>query len=277
MSKNKKQHREKSTIDIVIPVYSNFELTEKCITSIPDAMGDIKYKIYIVDDFSPDLEEKGKKFYQHLRINLPNLGGILQHNKNSGFPKSCNDGANLGSSELIMILSTDVLLTPNSMKIMVDHILGSPEVGIVFPKLLFFPNSNDPNRPSGKIQACGTVFDITLKPYHIYCGWDVDHPLANRVRDYNAMTGATFIIRRNIWFKLKGFDEHYGLGTYEDVDLALRTRMLDYKIRYLPQATAFHGVGLSASATKNPFPLNENYQYFKLKFGNKVPYDDFMY
>jgi len=270
--------KEKTQVDIVIPVFSMFEMLEKCLISIPAAMQDVKYKIYLVDDFSPDLQEKGKVFYQHLRQNLPNLGGILQHSKNEGFPKSVNDGSNLGSSETIMILSTDVLLTEGAGKILVEHLIGSNELGITFPKLLFFANSTDSSRPANKVQSCGTVFDVNLNPYHRYLGWDANHPFVNRVVDLNAMTGACFVIRRKLWYQLKGFDIAYGLGTHEDVDLSLRVRMTGAKIRYLPQSVGFHGVGLSSLSTKNPFPLDRNYQYFMAKFTkNGVPYDDWIF
>lgn len=268
--------KPKSTLDIVIPVYSNFEMLEQALKVIPNAAQDITYKLYLVDDNSPDLETKGKGFYKHIRENLPNLAGILQHNKNGGFGKSCNDGANLGSSDYIMILSTDVILGENSIKIMTDHIMGSPEIGIVFPKLMFFPNSKRADRPAGRIQHAGIVFDITKTPVHIYSAWDADHPFVNRVKDYNAMTGATFIIRRKIWYQLKGFDENFGTGTYEDVDLGIRTRMLGHKIRYLPQAWGYHGVGVSSEITGNPFPMDRNKNYFIAKHNHIIPYDEWM-
>lgn len=270
--------KDKAVCDIVVPVFSNYELLEKCLQAIPGAMQDVKYKIYLVDDFSPDLAEKGKAFLQHLRQNLPNLGGILQHSKNEGYPKACNDGANLGSSETIMILTTDCLLSEGSGKILVEHLIGSPELGIVFPKLLFFANSTDPSRPAGRVQSCGTVYDVNLRPYHRYVGWSDGHPFTNRVVDLNSCTGAAFVIRRKIWYTLRGFDINYGTGTHEDTDLCLRVRGLGFKIRFLPQARGHHGVGLSAMKTGNAFPLERNYNYFVSKFGKSgVPYDDWIF
>jgi len=271
-----KVERETVQCDIVIPIYSNYELAEKCIQAIPGAFPDVNYKIYLVDDKSPEYEEKGKEFLKHLRLNLPNMGGIVERRVNGGFGKACNDGAAMGRGKTVCILSTDVLLQEGAGKIQVEHLLGSPELGIVFPKLLFFPNSTNSSKPAGKVQGAGTVFDITLTPYHMFLGWDADHPRVNRVVDYNACTGATFIIRKDLWFNLKGFDINYGSGTFEDVDICIRTRMAGYKIRYLPMAVGYHGVGLSFEKTNTPAPLNKNFNYFKAKFGENIPYDDWM-
>jgi len=283
--KNKKQNnfinkpvvnKIRPVLDIVIPVYGNYEMLEQCLLAIPKAAKDVEYRIYLVDDKSPDYEEKGKGFYNYLRLNLPKLGGILINNKNGGYAYACNRGANLGSSRQLMILTTDVILMEDSIKIMSDHLDGSPEVSIVFPKLLFFPNSNDINRPANKIQHCGIAFDINKRPIHLFIGWDSDHPFVNRVKDYNAMTGAVFIIRRELFRRLNGFDESYGKGTFEDVDLAIRVRMTGGLIRYLPMAVGYHGVGMSVEKAKEEFPVNRNFDLFKSKFGDIIPFDEWM-
>jgi GT2 family glycosyltransferase len=142
--------------------------------------------------------------------------------------------------------------------------------------LLFFPNQNDPDRPAGKVQSAGLFFDATGEPYHPFSGWDENEPLVNVVRDVNATTGATFLIRRNVWQQLKGFSLDYGRGTWEDVDISFRTRLLGLKIRVLPQAVGFHYTNLSVLGDKQGFPLNHNRDIFKAKFAQIIPYDSWI-
>lgn len=274
--KNRIIKKQKPVLDIIYPVYSNYETLDKSLQMLDKACGDLDYRIYLVDDFSPDYQTKGKEFYHYLRNNLNKLGGILIKDKNSGFADTCNKGFNLGSADQVMFISTDVLPLEDSVRIMTEHLIGSPELGITFPKLLFFPNSNDPNRPGNKVQAAGIVFDIRQEPYHIFSGWDADHPLVNRVKDMNACTGACFVIRRDIFRKVGGFDINCGRGTYEDVILSLLVRRLGYKIRYLPQAVMYHYVGMTSLLTNSPFPLKQNKEYMKLRYGNIIPYDDWL-
>lgn len=283
MSRNKKSKKvdfstsidPKTNLDIVIPVYGSFDQLSKTLSAIEASDYERPYKIILVDDESPDYAENGTKFYSQLKNNPKYI--IRRNNRNQGFPKTVNFGVKEGKSPLIMILNSDVILEPNAIKIMADHLESSPEVGMVGPKLLFFPDSNDPTRPRGTIQHAGIVFDMKQRPYHRYMGWNPNHPFVNQVKDVNAMTGACLVVKRNIWNTIGGFDEIYGRGTYEDIDLSFRIRFNNYLVRYLPQAVGYHYTGMSAEKHQTPFPLNENYIKFRQKFGNAIPYDEFQF
>jgi len=233
----------------------------------------IPYKIYLTDDFSPTLETEGKAFYREAGIKYRQIASIGYHKSNQGFAKSCNDAGNLGSSKYILIHSTDVILMEDAVRIMYDHIENNPDIAIIAPKLLFFPNQNDPNRPAGMVQSVGLFFDANGEPYHSFSGWDDRHPLVNVVRDVNATTGAVFLIRRNVWQQIRGFALDYGRGTYEDVDISFRVRLLGHKIRILPQAVGYHYTNLSVLGDRQGFPLNHNHDIFKAKFQQIIPYD----
>ena len=77
-----------------------------------------------------------------------------------------------------------------------------------------------------------------------------------------SVTGATFAIRREAFEKAKGFDSIYGLGTFEDVDMALKIRSLGYKIWVDTNAVAYHYVGATSEVRKEPFPLEQNRAIF---------------
>jgi GT2 family glycosyltransferase len=142
--------------------------------------------------------------------------------------------------------------------------------------MLFPLESTDPKRPAGKIQHVGIVYNILQQPYHLYSGWDGNHPATQQVRDVNAVTGACFLIRRNLWQNLKGFSLDYGKGTFEDLDLCTRTRMSGFSIRVLPQAVVYHQANLSVIAAGEGYPMERNAQIFKAKFGEVIPYDDWL-
>lgn len=66
--------------------------------------------------------------------------------------------------------------------------------------------------------------------------------------------GAAILIKKNLFQKLKGFDEKYFLY-YEDIDLCKRIRKLGKKIVYYPNAKITHVVGGSKS-NQNRYNLN---------------------
>lgn len=262
-------------VDVVIPVFSNFEVVEKAIEALNANTKNVKFQIFLVDDCSPDYHPNGSGFYERAKL-MPNVTRIVRHTANLGFPQTVNDGAKLGNSKYILILNSDVILQSEALEILFIQLEANADIGITAPKLLFFPNSADPARPAGRVQHAGVVFDIQSRPYHIYNGWNSEHPMVNVVRDMNCATGACLLIRRKLFEELGGFDPVYERGTWEDIELCLRVRMLNYKIRYLPQAVGYHFTGLSAEKSGG-FPLNRNASIFKARWGDNIPYDEWIF
>jgi len=274
--KNKREKRIETQVDVCYPVYGKYDALDVSMASLENAFADITYKVYIVDDASKDLNTIGNEYYKNLRQTPGKIAGILQHKTNTGFGRSVNDAANLGSSKYILVISTDVVLEPEAVKIMVDHLDANPQIGIIAPKLLFPLNSTDPNRPAGKVQHAGMAFDVNRNPEHLFLSWPSDHLYVNQVRDVNAITGAVFLIRRNLFQALKGFSTDYGKGGFEDVDLCIRARMAGAIIRFLPQAVGYHYVGLSFLSANEGYP-ERNKAIFLAKFDSIIPYDNWSF
>lgn len=266
---------DKRDIDVVIPVYSNFEVVEQTIKHLNANSPGIKFGIYLVDDCSPDFNPKGRDFYERAK-DFPNVIKVIRHMKNMGFPATVNDGVKEGNSKYILILNSDVYLMAGALEVLKIQLDANSDIAITAPVLSFFPDSPDPARPAGKVQHAGIVFDINGQPYHIFNGWSREHPFINVVRDVNAVTGACMLVRRSLFEEVGGFDPLYEKGTFEDVDLCLRFRMLGYKIRVLPQANGYHATGISAMKA-NGFPLARNSNLFRARFGDSIPYDDFIF
>jgi GT2 family glycosyltransferase len=262
-------------LDVSYPVYGEFDSLQQSINFLNDAIGNIEYKMYFCDDASPDFDPIGKEFYKTIKLN-PRFGNVTYHKQNTGFARSSNDAISLGSSNYIMFMSTDIVMEPGSIKLMLEHMESNPQIGMIAPKLLFYPNSTDPNRPAGRVQSVGSFFDIGGNPYHPFMGWHPDHPLVNVVRDVNIVTGAAFLIRRSTWHKLGGFSLDYGKGYYEDIDLCLRLRMLGLTIRVLPQAVGYHYVNMSFQHNTEGLSMQKNGNILKAKFGDIIPYDDWI-
>ena len=279
MSKKNKQKRverpEINKVDIVIPVYSNYPVLNACVTRLADACKNNTFKIIMVDDASPDYEEKGKTFYD--QFNGRKDVKVIVRKQNKGFGYTVNDGMAYGNAPYAVILNTDVFLHEHAIDILVSQLEVNDDIAITSPKLLFPPNQSDPSRPAGRVQHAGMCFSIDTRPFHMYMGWDHDHPFVNRVKDYNIVSGACMAVKKDVWIKLKGFDINYGRGYYEDIDLCVRTRQMGLKIRYLPQAVGYHLANASMNLVGGNLDMERNYQYFRMKFGNFALFDEPLY
>ena len=281
MSKTRKPHKKVSLsflVSIIIPVYGRFDLLKKCLDAIPDALGDLSYEVIIIDNASP-IEEKGD-FYP--KAVLPPNTKVIFNSKNMGFPAACNKGFKLCSGALLFFLNSDVILNKGSIEILV-RAMDSPGVGVAGMKLLF-PSEGELSeaqlkhsvvqRSPDTIQHVGLFTNIHGDVTHMYLGWRADHPRANKLRDVFAVTGAAFMTRKQLYKELGGFDEIYGMGTYEEVDFCMKVKEQHLKIIVEPAAVGIHYTGATGEKFQMAFPLNKNRTVFTQRWYNKLVWSE---
>jgi GT2 family glycosyltransferase len=268
----KKRERElKALVDIIIPAHRRFDILGECLGAIPDAVGNIPYKIIIFDNASP-LEE-ADKFYPMLDKSIK----ISRSKQNLGFPRACNQGVHRGNSPLLFFLNSDVVLEPDSIDKLV-RVMDNPNVGAVGMKLVF-PNEhkglNDQIRPSGKLQHVGLSVNIRSEVHHAFMAWSPDHPRVMMQKEVAAVTGAAMMTRRKLWSQAKGFFEGYGHGTYEDIDYCFTLREMGYNIVVEPTAVGTHYTGATAEGYNLGYNLNYNQMTFMQRWGSKLEWWDY--
>jgi len=262
----------KSVVDVIIPIHRRFDILQKCLVSLPQAMGEIPYKLYMVDNGSP--KEEADEFYRQFQYPIT----VIRNRENLGFIKACNMAAKRSNSPLIFFLNSDVLLEPFSVPKLVAE-FDDLKVGVCGMKLLFPPDVSsvqlNPNmRPSNKIQHVGIMTNIRREFFHIFIGWDANHPKPNSMRTPLAVTGAAMMVRRNLFSKAGYFNEVYGHGTFEDVDMCMMARELGYNVIVNTSACGVHYTGATAETYKIPYALDYNYMTFVQRWGNKIPYSE---
>jgi GT2 family glycosyltransferase len=219
-----------SQVDIVIPVYGQPRLLEKCVESVlrtaPGA------RLILVDDCSPGTEIK-KLFTRYSR--LPNVKTVST-GQNQGFIGACRAGAKAGSSPFILFLNSDTEAVQSGW---LEALLPrEADIAITGAKLLFPPDMEGPL--AGTVQHAGVYRNKQGIADNAFYGQPADHPLVNRAHDVNAVTGACMLIRRSVWDEMKGFDTAFGRGIYEDVDLCWRVRQQGQRVWYEPAAALYH-------------------------------------
>jgi O-antigen biosynthesis protein len=268
--KQVKVQESKSIVDVIIPVFRRFDLLWKCLIALPEAMGDIPYKLYMVDNGSP--KEEADAFYKQFQYPIT----IIRNKENLGFPRACNLAAKRGSSPFLFFLNSDVILEPNSVSKLVAE-FDDPKVGVCGMKLVFPPetasvNLNQDIRPPNKIQHVGIMTNIRGDFYHIFVGWDADHPKPNAMRTPDAVTGAALMVRRNLFTKAGYFNEIYGTGCFEDCELCMMAKELGYNVIVNTSACGIHYVAATAEFYKIPYALGYNRMTFLQRWGNKMQY-----
>jgi GT2 family glycosyltransferase len=158
-----------------------------------------------------DLEEKVHESHgvTLMRFDLPKSFAYA----NNLAIKRCNN-------DFYLLMNNDILLNTNTIAAMLGVLSRESKVGICGTRLLF---------PDGTIQHCGVAFGQgRTGPYH----WLRKQPVQLAPKgdqEFQAVTGACMLIRREVWEELGGLDEEYPFGL-EDIDFCLRARQVGWRV-----------------------------------------------
>jgi GT2 family glycosyltransferase/SAM-dependent methyltransferase/glycosyltransferase involved in cell wall biosynthesis len=213
-------------VSIVIPVYSEAELTERCLRAILHSSQDVSYEVVVVDD---DADADTKTLLgrvQGLRV--------VSNPKNLGFLHSANRGAAAAHGRHIVFLNNDTEPQPGWLSALVNRAQSADDIGIVCSKLVY---------PDGSLQEAGGIVWQEGVAWNFGNGQDPSKPEYNYVREVDYGSAAALLVRADVWHALGGFDERYAPGYYEDADLCFAARELGWRVMYEPKALVMHHEG----------------------------------
>jgi GT2 family glycosyltransferase/tetratricopeptide (TPR) repeat protein len=209
---------------IIIPVFNKVELTQQCLTHLANVTEGISYEVIIVDNNS--LDSTGE-FLQSLDGDVQ----IIRNSTNLGFAKGNNQGAQAARGRYLVFLNNDTIPKKDWLKSLVDEVTEHPDVAVVGSKLLY---------PDDTIQHAGVVFSRQLQmPYHLFNGVPESLPAVNTRKEFQVVTAACILVRKETFEQVGGFDEGFVNG-FEDVDLCLRIRQMGKKVVYQPKSCLYH-------------------------------------
>jgi GT2 family glycosyltransferase len=266
----KKKIDKSIPLDVVVTTAGRYDILEKCLESLGNQT--VKtFNICLIDG-NDDIPERNKN------QDLLKMHGAKMLGQNVGFPRLANEGARMGAAPLILFLSDDVLLDENAIELMINR-MKDETIGILGAKLLFPEDSAINNRPAGKVQHIGLAMDAGANILHPLIGWSADNPKTCISRDVFATTGACFLIRRNLFRKSNGFDEDFGLGTFEDVAECLFVKTQGKRVFVDTDIIGHHYVGATAEKKQIAFPLMQNSMILKAKWAQSglFVYDSWEY
>lgn len=268
--------KNKQKVSIIIPFRDKVELLEQCVESILEKTDYPNYELVLVDNESK--EEKTKEYLEKIchsdrslaerrnpsRISkrdpsteftlseVEGLGttkGVVANNvKILSYPHPFNFSAinnwavKQTDAPWILFLNNDTeVINKGWLSAMVEHIQRE-EVGAVGAKLLY---------PNGKIQHGGTVLGVGKfkdKPFGVAGHAFKYFPKGSHgyfeqidvIRDYSAVTAACVLTKKEVFEKMKGFNEKTFEVAWNDIDYCLRLRDKGYLIVYTPYAQLYH-------------------------------------
>ncbi|MFL6256701.1 MAG: glycosyltransferase [Pyrinomonadaceae bacterium] len=218
------------TTSVIIPVFNKVEFTFQCLRSLLREINFKETEVIVVDNASTD---RTRELLQHFRGHVR----VIENAENRGFVDACNQGAELARGRYLVFLNNDTIVLPGWLEALVETAERDERAGAVGSLLLY---------PDGRIQEAGSVIWSNGETLHYGWGKSPEDRRFTFAREVDYCSGASLLIRRELFERLGGFDRRYAPAYYEDTDLCMGVRSLGYKVVYQPASRLYHFEGATA-------------------------------
>lgn len=227
------ENSKKPKVSIIILSWNTQKLLEQCLKSIP-----FSTEIIVVDNGSTDDSLQS--------INLlkwPNLKVIANKN-NLGFAKGNNQGIEVATGDLIMLLNSDTTVQKGAIERLVSFYEKQKDKNIAFSPLLLNSDGTVQEEYYMRFPNLWQVFGYHQPLFRpIFMKTFLRQLIVSQIKDnpfeVEQLPGAVLMASREVWQKVGLLDEDYQF-LYEDVDWSWRAKKMGVKLIVVPEARITH-------------------------------------
>jgi len=198
--------------------------------------------IYVADNASIDGS------VEYLKLNFPEVT-IIQNIENAGYAGGYNRALKQVPEDIHILLNSDVEVSENWLKPLLEVFEQEPQTAAVQPKILDY-KQKDHFEYAG---AAGGYIDKFGYPFcrgRIFQELEEDYGQYNQDQYIFWASGACLAIRKKAFNEIGGLDEDF-FAHQEEIDLCWRLLNNGYKIKYVSSSHIFH-VGGATLKDMNP-------------------------
>ena len=215
---------------IVICVYNHVDYTFKCLRSLLPQVDPHETEFIVINNGSSDDTSR-------LLSLMASAIKVVNNVENVGFVEACNQGAALAQGQYLVFLNNDTVVHPRWLHYLTETVEADDSVGAVGSMLLY---------PDGRLQEAGGIVWRDGNAANYGRGADPQAHEFSFAREVDYCSAAALLVRKDLFTRLGGFDENYSPAYYEDTDLCLGIRSLNFKVVYQPLARVTHWEGTTA-------------------------------
>lgn len=229
-------------LTIIVVSYNTKDLTLACLKSVYEQTKNVSFQLIVVDNDSSDgsAAAVAREFPQVQLISL---------NRNIGFAGANNLAAQQANGRYILLLNPDTVVLDEAVERLVEFAQINPNAGIWGGRTLFGDGKLNPT----SCWKSPTLWSLFCRALHLsaafprsvffnpeaYGKWQRD-----TVKNVDIVTGCFFLIDRDLWNQLQGFDTAFFMYG-EEADLCLRAKRKGFHPMITPAATIIHYGGAS--------------------------------
>lgn len=215
-------------------------------------------------------DNNSQEEYKKKLAEYQDIADITFYHENNGFGFGHNHNLLHAPEKYFLVFNPDILLTKESLDLMLQYIEENPSISLLVPKVL-----NPDGTTQYLIRDRVSVFDYALRyiPFAF-----VKKMFAKRLESYECRnlpddkysqirigSGCFMLVNGEDFKEVKGFDERYFMY-FEDYDLCLELEKRNKKVMYTPFSTVIHYYERGAHKNSKLFKIFMKSMY---KFFNK--------
>lgn len=250
-------------VSVVIISYNTKEHTLRCLASVMASKG-IDMEVIVVDNASTDGSTQAiKKQYKKVKI--------IQNKSNLGFGKANNQGMKIAKGEYILLLNSDCFVKPDTLDTIFKIQDTKSNIDVMGCKLLSADGALQ--QSWGYFPTLRRIAQMMLFVDNLPFIRDIADSIHVRsLRRYEKsqevdwVTGAFMFLKREVFEKTGGFDEHFFMYG-EEIEWQYRIKNMGFGIWYVADTQATHLIGAS-SPTRAPAVIGEieGWKYWFAKY-----------
>jgi glycosyltransferase involved in cell wall biosynthesis len=253
---------------VIIPCWNQLEFTRQCLKSLIRRTAP-RWELIVINNGSTD---GTGDYFAGVQDISPVPVTIIANATNRGFPAAINQGLQYARGEYLVLLNNDVVVTDGWLEQLIA--LAAAKSKIENPKSkmepigLVGPMSNYAAPP----QLVENVPYHDLEEMKIFAErWREEH--LGQWSTTRKLSGFCLLMKRAVYDAIGGLDERFGLGFFDDDDLAERARRAGFELAVAHDLFVHHfgsrtfvGNGVDAERV-----LDENAAKFVAQWGDAVP------
>lgn len=222
-------------VSILIVNYNGASLLRPCLDSVRQITKP-SFEVIVVDNASKDDSLEVLKEYPWVKC--------VVSQTNRGFAGGNNLGLPHCTGDLILLLNSDTIVTPDFLQVLCDHLEKHPEAGLVQPRMLL-PNHGN------RLDSCGSFMTRFGFMYH-YGFLKPDSGKYHISYPVFSAKGACLLLRRDVIQQAGGylFDEEY-FCYYEETDLCHRAWLAGIETHYVGSTAIKHLMGATSTSSQS--------------------------